>query len=1002
MDPFTQSVVAGMLANVLTGLLGKVFDDRDAEAEFIDALAGDGELAAILEEGAEATAEDTDLTSRVPQETLRDFLLSPEVETLLRQLVASRLITEEKPSDETLKGEFEAMLAIHLACSQPEIQDLAAKVFRALLRSCERALALAVDNGVLSAHEAMSAARHRAVVGELQALNKNLALVTSAKSADIKGILTFEQKYRSAVGARHAYIVPPHFDAARKLSIDQLYVAPGFVRRSSEPGEEHSPIQAARFLRSAYRSVILGHPGGGKSTFALKVCHYLATQYTERLFGGRLVTPILVILRDYGAEKKERRCSILQFMESTANAKYQIEPPPGAFDYLLLSGRAIVIFDGLDELLDTTYRQEVSADIESFSAIYPSVPILVTSREVGYEQAPLDDKSFETWHLAPFDDEQVSEYAKKWFAADQELTQDEQHKKAERFLEESSIVPDLRSNPLMLALMCNIYRGENYIPRNRPDVYEKCAVMLFERWDKSRGIFVPLPFEAHISPALMYLAHWIYTNEAMQSGLTEKLLVHKAKEYLCPRRFEDPDEAQKAAEEFIAFCKGRAWVFTDTGTTGEGESLYQFTHRTFLEYFTAAHLVRTHPTPEPLGRLLRPRIERREWDVVAQLAFQLQNKNVEGAGDALLDSVVSAASQVEDRARLNLVSFAARCLEFVVPSPRVTKGIAKTCLVASIARVLDKTGDMRTHTYEPPWRRENGEAHELLGALVNSAIENRAPIAEIIEGSLIDEIKGHRQEQAIVAAEMGLELDVALIMSRRGESPSESLEFWRAVSGRIFDECTDRIVALSASSRRLAMDTLWRDAVSLSQFVEWYGVHSLFEECVGTAFSVNWTPVALALVWPLFSWNVEHERTVELLERRVPQLEQAGEILLSTQPPWRRPSKHGYYGLSALSPAFDGGRPKRLKLSKNALFGAFAIVAGELENNAREEPVYLQLRRLRKAPLRFLRDVGLIASARFGKAKASSTERVLRRYDFTAKQQRVIRQWARGAVNLVG
>src|SRR5205823_13729081 len=113
--------------------------------------------------------------------------------------------------------------------------------------------------------------------------------------------------------------------------------------------------------------------------------------------------------------KKIRNCSILQFIESKANANYQVEPPPNAFRYMLLNGRAIVIFDGLDELLDTSYRLEISSDVESFCNLYPSVPVLVTSREVGYEQAPLDEERFEVFHLAPFDNEQVHEYINKWF-----------------------------------------------------------------------------------------------------------------------------------------------------------------------------------------------------------------------------------------------------------------------------------------------------------------------------------------------------------------------------------------------------------------------------------------------------------------------------------------------------------------------------------------------------------------------------------------------------------
>lgn len=120
--------------------------------------------------------------------------------------------------------------------------------------------------------------------------------------------------------------------------------------------------------------------------------------------------------------------------------------------------------------------------------------------------------------------------------------------------------------------------------------------MLFKRWDKGRGIRYLLPFEAHIEPAMMYLAHWIYSDGIRQSGVTEGRITAATADYLQNRQYDDRDEAEFAAGAFVEFCRGRAWVFTDTGTTQTGERLYQFTHRTFLEYFTAAYLVRVHRT----------------------------------------------------------------------------------------------------------------------------------------------------------------------------------------------------------------------------------------------------------------------------------------------------------------------------------------------------------------------------------------------------------------------
>jgi ABC-type siderophore export system fused ATPase/permease subunit len=71
--------------------------------------------------------------------------------------------------------------------------------------------------------------------------------------------------------------------------------------------------------------------------------------------------------------------------------------------------------------------------------------------------------------------------------------------------------------------------------------------------------------------------------------------------------------------------------------------------------------------------------------VVAQLAFQLQNKNIEGAGDELLSALIEQADKTEEDEAFNLLYFAARCLEFMVPSPRVTRKITTACIERFIA-----------------------------------------------------------------------------------------------------------------------------------------------------------------------------------------------------------------------------------------------------------------------------------------------------------------------------
>ncbi|WP_048751901.1 NACHT domain-containing protein, partial [Crocosphaera watsonii] len=111
-------------------------------------------------------------------------------------------------------------------------------------------------------------------------------------------------------------------------------------------------------------------------------------------------------------------------------------------------GRAVVIFDGLDELTNTSDRQKNRDDVESFANFYPSVPILVTSREVGYKEAPLNEEIFNSFSLGSFNDEQVKEYTEKWFKVTIEETENKRTKKVEAFLNESKGVPDLQKKSL--------------------------------------------------------------------------------------------------------------------------------------------------------------------------------------------------------------------------------------------------------------------------------------------------------------------------------------------------------------------------------------------------------------------------------------------------------------------------------------------------------------------------------------------------------------------------
>lgn len=936
MDASILTVMLGVISNVLTSFLLSPFQKGEAKQVPFDR---------IIKNAIEDIADTFQWAGTPSVEEVCLFLTSPEVEAVIRQIFSVKLSESKADTIKLIRQEFVALFGAHFELRKGKVLRSASDLYAVLLEGVDKALVAAIENGILSAHEAKSVVRYRQLLDEIAVVQKNLDFLTARTKPNIQAILEFEMKYRSQIADRHGRITPPNFDSARKLPINDIYVAPRFAefckpKDTATSEDEKNNLSLADFLGKIYRAVLLGNPGGGKSTLKDKICFDLAFRYSERLLLSRELTPIPVILRDYGSEKKAKNCSILEFIESTANSTYQIHAPKGAVEYLLLNGRVVIIFDGLDELLETSYRQKITADVESFCNLYPSVPVLVTSREVGYEQAPLNEKNFEAFSLATFDEGQVTEYVTKWFRADGDLTNTQRELKTQSFLKESRIVPDLRSNPLMLALMCNIYRGENYIPQNRPDLYEKCAVMLFERWDKNRGIIVPLPFEAHIRPAMMYLAHWIYTNASLQSGVDEKELINKSADYLLERRFDDRDEAEMAARQFIDFCKGRAWVFTDTGA-----GLYQFTHRTFLEYFTAFHLVRRHSSPESLLDVLIERIAKREWDIVSQLAIQLLNKFSEGAGDEILTTLVDRAKQlnVTRVESWNLISFAVRCLDFIVPSSRVRKHITcvylEQCLELGKSRIENPKIEIHND-----WMDASQQALLMgLSALLNVTSENQPAIVKTIEEWLVNTINSDTDINASMAIELLAFMPTSIEVLRLHQNEPELGKFWGLFSDKIFKICRNRIDELMRLDRGVCNIVFWRREVDIEDFIGWHGLSSLFNEQNGLLVPWLRSP-AYQLLGAIssarsFSYYKGRNPTKQRIESDFGQIKKLATSLLSSTPPWVEGDPSTLFRIDPyiLDTRFTGNVTKKWRdktADPDTNFSSFAIIATGLETSA--------------------------------------------------------------------
>ncbi|MFV2021589.1 NACHT domain-containing protein [Micromonospora sp. LOL_023] len=609
-----------------------------------------------------------------------------------------------------------------------------------------------------------------AVAASIAAANasiRNTELLRTIGS--LRDIHTFEQNLREQVKSTHGSMKLPHAGTTRRVSYRKLFVEP-LLNRAKQEDDDEEPRELEDVLLSQPRTVILGNPGGGKSTLALKFTYDIARRTASR---NLPTTPLLVVLREYSESLKSEKRTIVSYLEDLCRSPYNIEPPSGAIEYLLLNGRAYVIFDGLDELVDLSVRKQLVTSVENFANLYPTASILVTTREVGYDQAPLDERIFQSYNLAPLNFQQVTEYAKKWFALDESIERTRRIELAKAFIADSEYVADLRTNPLMLSLMCGIYSSEHYIPTNRPEVYRKCAELLFERWDKQRGIVSPLPFDAHVRRALDALALWMLSGPNFEKGVSRETLTEFMTKYLHKKRFAEEAEAENAAVQFIEFCTGRAWVLTDIGSNIHQE-LYGFTHRTFLEFFAANQLVRLNTSAERLLGVLQERIANQEWDMVAQLALQILGQFVEDGSDDFLDSLMDCLQSTHNQTKkISMLSFATRALAFIVPRPAVASRIAST--VVDLQEMVDLQKKEGTKGQRRPWRLYVSP----WAGLRASSSENRDAISRGIEESLKERLSRNPGDE--------VSLMTAAFLGHLDDPHSSAIDnFWDRQSKEVF------------------------------------------------------------------------------------------------------------------------------------------------------------------------------------------------------------------------
>lgn len=346
---------------------------------------------------------------------------------------------------------------------------------------------------------------------------------------------------------------------------------------------EREQINFSDLFMNDKHIVVIGKPGAGKSSFIkYAICKIL--QNDHHTFSSSEIydtLPFRVELHKYNKFKKDGDGGIVEYLSELLKSDYQQTLSVENIIAVIKSFPTIFFFDGLDEIFDIQDRIQVRNDIETFVGQFDNIRSVVTSRFESYEEVQLSEKYFSVYEILDFNESQVDEYVKKWYDIEAENEALKNSESANCLRQLKNVDPELKYNPLLLSLILLLYRNELDIPTSKLSIYESCTNTIVETRDvKEKKLDIKLKILNKIS-VFASLAYWQFVGDSKGEGTpTFDTVKSYIKNYLIEKgEFNDEAIAQQATVEFMDFAKVRSIYFEN-----------KFTHKTFLEYFTAYYI----------------------------------------------------------------------------------------------------------------------------------------------------------------------------------------------------------------------------------------------------------------------------------------------------------------------------------------------------------------------------------------------------------------------------
>ncbi len=307
-------------------------------------------------------------------------------------------------------------------------------------------------------------------------------VIAATYRIDVKGIFSRSGSSREAIYFPIEEIYTPL--KTLKSRQDRGSVADLIERMDTSEGR----VPLTELISDHKRMLIVGEPGGGKTTFLQLIACVLAKdtlgkaepcrkRYLGLPLGKEAPVPIFMKLAAL-AEKMKRGNDGGGVGSSWRQVVRALEVFYGhgqseILQKLLEDGRCALLLDGLDEVAEDRIRNRIVEMVNAILDRWGNNLIIISSRPFGYHDvAGLEQMA--TVHIDAFGEKEIIEFLNRW---GQGLYPDKEEKKNIEYLSElqtaitkSAPIRRLARNPVMLTCLCVVHWNERKLPEGKADL----------------------------------------------------------------------------------------------------------------------------------------------------------------------------------------------------------------------------------------------------------------------------------------------------------------------------------------------------------------------------------------------------------------------------------------------------------------------------------------------------------------------------------------------------